>query len=347
MFFSDIRRRNYWTLKSRVYRFRKDEYGEMKEALLKYSEFSETDRRSILIFNNKVKLPSGEFTHMSRFAHPALVIECTGYPLNVFIDCTFHVIPVATGFKQMMVIIIFLPKYKLYVPVFFVLLQSKQADFYRLALQSCISAANWRFNALSITCDFEKGLIDAVKFNFADAVSILCWFHFKQAIRRKLLVDFHIPRDMVSEFLNIQTVVSVDEIIVKAIPYIRHKFYEKTYFHKFEQFWNYFIKMRMKTYDPKQRNINHIISNEIEDADSVFNNRTNNPLERFNRVLNDELREHPTVAGFITNLKEIIQKYLDIIARIKGGKILKTKHKKTTVTPMPDDYLNWQCGFER
>ena len=90
----------------------------MEEALLKYSEFSETDRRSILIFNNKVKLPSGEFTHMIGFAHPSLVLECTGHPLNVFIDCTFHVVPVGTGFKQMMVVMVFLPQYELYVPVF-------------------------------------------------------------------------------------------------------------------------------------------------------------------------------------------------------------------------------------
>ena len=102
----------------------------------------------------------------------------------------------------------------------------------------------------------------------------------------------------------------------------------------------------MKTYDPKQWNINHIITNEIEDAETVFINRTNNPLDRFNRVLNDKLGEHPTIAVFITSLKEIIQEYLDLIARIKGGKIRKTKHKKPTVTPIPDDYLNWQCGFE-
>ena len=143
------------------------------------------DGRRVLIFDDKKLVPTtGKMTHMVGWSHPDLLNECTGPSLNGFCDCSFDMVP--HGFFQVMVIMVFLMQYMLYVPVFFVLLQSKDEDVYRMAMQSCISAANWQFFANSFTCDFEKGLYNAAKFNFGEAVFISCWFHWKQAIRRKV-----------------------------------------------------------------------------------------------------------------------------------------------------------------
>jgi hypothetical protein len=40
--------------------------------------------------------------------------------------------------------------------------------------------------ASTITCDFKKGLINAVKEQFPEGKIVLCDFYFKQALRRKL-----------------------------------------------------------------------------------------------------------------------------------------------------------------
>ena len=81
-----ISMKNPASLKNYVNRFRHDENGEM--------DFS-----------------SGEMPRMIGYAHPNLLIECTGHPLNVFTDCTFRIVPAGSGFSQLMIIMVFLPQY--------------------------------------------------------------------------------------------------------------------------------------------------------------------------------------------------------------------------------------------
>ena len=119
-----------------------------------------------------------------------------------------------------MEIMIFITRMALYVPVFYVHLQSKDKDVCRLAPQSCISAAKWSFLIKPITCDFKKGLINAMKGNFDESVFVGCFFHWKQEIRKNLIKQFYIPLDLVSELMdgngliNQLNVISVVETIV-------------------------------------------------------------------------------------------------------------------------------------
>ena len=55
----------------------------------------------------------------------------------------------------------------------------------------------------------------------------------------------------------------------------------------------------MKYYDPMHLNINHIISQEKEEMDDIFINRTNNSLERFNRTFGEVLGYQPNMVIFI------------------------------------------------
>ena len=108
-------------------------------------------------------------------------------------------------------------------------------------------------NARSITCDFEIGLMRALTEQFSDASTIFCFFHWKQALRRKLaklLPNSIIDRLMAhTGIINILPIVPTDEI-PKAIAYIRSVFDEEDYKAQFDQFWDYFVSTWCKRYKP-------------------------------------------------------------------------------------------------
>ena len=102
-----------------------------------------------------------------------------------------------------------------------------------------------------------------------------------------------------NELINILNVIPVSEILVKGIPFIRAHFDEKGYKKQFDGFWEYFMKTWLKYYDPMTWNINHIVNMKDEPGqettDSILINRTNNPLERFNRTFGEVLGTHPNM----------------------------------------------------
>ena len=51
--------------------------------------------------------------------------------LPVFVDCTFFCVP--HGFYQLLIIVVFVPAYNLYVPVWFILLDGKHEAIYDAA----------------------------------------------------------------------------------------------------------------------------------------------------------------------------------------------------------------------
>lgn len=95
---------------------------------------------------------------------------------------------------------VFDPASELYVPVFFILLQSKNYETYWTALHMCICASQWKMEASSETSDFEVALCKAIKQQFPTAFSVKCYFHFKQANRRRL-IDLGFDKETVSDFI--------------------------------------------------------------------------------------------------------------------------------------------------
>jgi hypothetical protein len=57
----------------------------------------------------------------------------------------------------------------------------------------------------------------------------------------------------------------------------------------------------------------------MEDGMDVFVNRTNNPLERFNRRLNENIPRHPSMTCFIQKLKDITQEFITVMAATRQG----------------------------
>ena len=141
--------------------------------------------------------------------------------------------------------------------------------------------------------------------------------------------------------------------------YIRSHADEGTYKMQFDAFWRYFLKTFMKKstrYDDKTTgiylfsswNMSHLIDEHgrLKDFDenghSVLVNRTNNPLERFNRKLNERIPRHPTVQVLVDLLKQICNEYVDMMKDIKFKRYKGHKHLPVPVPKIPADFASFE-----
>jgi hypothetical protein len=69
-------------------------------------------------------------------------------------------------------------------------------------------------------------------------------------------------------------------------------------------------------------------------------NRTNNPLERFNKRLNEQFpHPHPSMVTFVNTIRRMSKEDVDDMALIKKKRLTAPrKHKSVTYFPIPDDY---------
>lgn len=217
----------------------------------------------------------------------------------------------------------------------------------------------------TVKCDFEQSLINSLRDEFArddpDAVSG-CLFHWKQALRRKLL-DLRVSKDVITIFLgengliNFLVMLTYDEI-PKGIAYIREELDEGTYTKQFDQFWAYFVKTWMKKtdrYDDKSGlylfttwNMSHLVDEHgrlalDEGGNDVSVNRTNNPLERFNRKMNEAIQGHPTVQVFVESIKIIANEYVTMMRLVKGNRVGKKRvHKPVCLPEIPAKFASFE-----
>ena len=307
-------------LRDYVYHVRRREFQDWETAIRSppLSQVSSADQRLFLRFMADVHIEAtGELSRMIGWGHPQLLFLTKCGALNMFIDCTFRCVP--KGFYQLMVIMVYCPAHQLFIPVFFVLLQSKDEDVYQHAIMMFIAATGWTADATTVTVDYEQALIKTAATQFRGSKIIGCLFHWKQAIRRKLLT-LKIPENIISIFigkggqLEVLCIIPVGEIMTKGIYYIRQKTDEGGYTEKFDIFWNYLKATWMTKYDPNAWNIQGIVSSGDTD---VIVNRTNNACESFNRRLNEKIgRAHPTMQILIKVLNEISCDYANKMTTI-------------------------------
>ena len=79
----------------------------------------------------------------------------------MFIDATFKVVP--DKFKQLLVIMAKDPGTDMYIPCFHILMTGKTAFFYNFALFLCNAVMGSNIKVATVTCDFEKALMEAVR----------------------------------------------------------------------------------------------------------------------------------------------------------------------------------------
>ncbi|KUF91609.1 Hematopoietic prostaglandin D synthase [Phytophthora nicotianae] len=188
-----------------------------------------------------------------------------------------------------------------------------------------------------VMCDFELGLVNAVRQQFAGVPIVGCLFHWKQALRRKL-IDLRIPKETVSHVMasgaiDVLTVIPIDEIAEKGIPSVRSRVDESGHRVKWDTFWRYFKRTWMRTYDPALWNVNAI----SETMDIV--NRTNNALERFNRDLNESFSSaHPNLLPFMAVIKQKSKDHVELIEDIRHHRQEAPPHGNLITVEIPAAY---------
>jgi len=98
----------------------------------------------------------------------------------------------------------------------------------------------------------------------------------------------------------------------------------------------------MNDYDPKTWNLNA-----FEGDDDILINRTNNPLERYNRTLNDLLPTHPTMAAFVEAIQGEGRRYVDLLDGIKFKRIKATHRENVSIPKIPQAYLDFEVEVKK
>ena len=272
---------------------------------------------------------NGKLERVIGFGNPAL-FRCFGGNRKIFIDGTFKIVP--KPFYQCLIVMVFDAQTDAYVPVFYILLTSKTEKIYGHALRLMNESAGNKMNPASVTCDFEKGLHNAILAAFPKAVINGCLFHWKQALRRKLVdLKFEelsvLDRFMHPQSLETLTLIPPNEIEIKGIPYVRSIVDEGLTtqdMEKIEVFWTYFKRFWLsKPSFINSWNINHHDEEKTEDL-----KRTNNGLERYNRTLKSLFSdETPSLLSFINVIEEESRGQVIRLDCIRNGLVDNRKRK--------------------
>ena len=84
---------------------------------------ADNDERLFLQFNLNVNIDQ-KLQKLSGFVHPDLLYNLKHGPVHLFVDCTFACVP--KGFMQCLVIMAHDKSTSMYIPIFYVLMQSKK-----------------------------------------------------------------------------------------------------------------------------------------------------------------------------------------------------------------------------
>uniref|UniRef100_H3GZT0 MULE transposase domain-containing protein n=1 Tax=Phytophthora ramorum TaxID=164328 RepID=H3GZT0_PHYRM len=148
------------------------------------------------------------------FGHPELIRLLRYSNAAIYIDGTFKMVP--APFRQCLIVMVKDLGVDVYVPAMYVLMDSKHQDAYWNALNFVIIQTGRLLEPATVTCDFERGLMNAVIEQFPLVKIMGCLFHWKQALRRKM-VELRIPQDQIaaalsSGMVDVLTIIPVAEI---------------------------------------------------------------------------------------------------------------------------------------
>jgi hypothetical protein len=325
-------------LENLVYRAKNKAFGQNWENYIYdpsiYFIDNKTPQRPFLQFDSKFQnMQANNEKKQSRimgWAHPDNIdLLFKEKHAKLFIDCTFKACP--EEFGQLMIVMTYAEKYDYYAPVFYVLLEDKTEKTYNQAIAAVKKAVGIDFEVDTATCDFEIALIKAIKGNFPECKMVLCLFHLKQAIRRWIKEKTNMSKEGIRRLLGrrvtpeerlyledeyyerglieLLTVIPLNEVKTFGIPYIREQMKDEEDLNKiaYDLFWEYFDKQWLQKKTNTDWNLADIRKS------MHLANRTNNPLERYNRTLN-ELIKHATkiqlpqlISIFLEDSKRIVE----------------------------------------
>jgi hypothetical protein len=305
------------------------------------------DKRRFLKFVTMFEDSGGILRHVVGWAHPQLVFLMKAGSVSAFVDSTFRCVP--DPFDQCLVLMIYDQYHKCYVPVFHVLMQTRTELAYWHAFNQIVAATDFKFELRTITSDFEAAELNAIDQALltgqdTQCEKVYCCFHWVQANKRKLEA-LTIPKEerlRCLSLLRLLTVLPVNEIAAKAIPYVRSKLADAAYRDKYDLYWAYFTSTWLNpngTFVPDMWNISRLLVNPLQIRPEVVN-LTNNPLERYNRTLNESFHGtgHPSMAQFLQVIKDLAVKQVDRLENIRLGHAAEPEPELPIIPEVPLDY---------
>jgi hypothetical protein len=314
----------------RVNRARSEQFGGSVYGQIEVSPWSQIQTSDGLPSDiNFLLFHYSYYDHVSRtrerllgWAHPILLNMLKQKRTDVFVDGTFRRVP--PKFKQCLVFSTYDRPTRSYFPDVFILCTSKKYETYfhsmRLVLDETVYAMDPEF----VYCDFEAVLIRVIKDHFPSVSPVGCLFHFKQACRRKMkgysIPDKECKIAMSHGVLDMLPVIKQEKVKKQGLRWVKTKIAEECTKaqiqysdDKWRNFWKYFNRTWIVRFPPKLWN--------IEPYSKATVSRTNNPLERLNRALNDAFpAPHPNLPDFVVGIEKIARRYANLKMDIDIGR---------------------------
>ena len=297
----------------------------------------------IIGIDTRAKVPPYRTESAVSWANPALLGILQIPNIHLFVDGTFRSVP--KGFAHCFIVMAYDNTTKAYVPIMYTLMTSMTEYAYTNLLHNLIVASDYKLNPSSITCDFEVALRNAIKDQFPGATINGCLFHFKQACRRYLIEKIKFNHDQIKVAMNkeegieLLTKIPHDEIRWKGIPFVRSIIEDdlsEEEVEKWDAFWKYFDTQWMRC----------IAVWSLLDENGEFpdiQNRTNNPIERYNKKMNQIFETpHPSMKKFVTLIELEATRQVVRLDNIRHGR------NGTTIEPVeinqtiPDSYIAFE-----
>ncbi|GMF63467.1 unnamed protein product [Phytophthora fragariaefolia] len=241
-------------------------------------------------------------------------------------------------FTQCLIVMVKDPGVDVDVPAMYVLLDSKQQDVYWNALNYVIIQTGRLPEPATVTYDFERGLMNAITDQFPLVKIVGCLFHWKQALRRKM-IELRIPQDQIAAVLtpgvlDILTIIPVDQIADKGVRFVRSKITETGSKTKWDTFWRYFRNTWMQSYGADLWNVESMTAAGVD-----LQNRTSNPLESYNRAFGDRFSvKHPSLLSFVETAKEEARRFVQLIDDVKQNHRDPPRHAQSVEPRVPNDF---------
>mmetsp|Transcript_3423 Transcript_3423/g.5488 ORF Transcript_3423/g.5488 Transcript_3423/m.5488 type:complete len:299 (+) Transcript_3423:389-1285(+) len=230
---------------------------------------------------------------------------------------------------------IFIPGYKLAIPIWYILVPDKKGATYHMALGMAqgVSEHYGRMKASTFTCDFEEALIKCLIILFCMGVLVGCLFHLKQAIRGKLTKTFGFDKN---DPIVVQVCSKGGMLdLLSVVPYDRFKFavdYCKNFLvipqpsqvDILDRFFIYFYKTWWAKKELWARwSLVPVLERSETDPlrHQLLVNKTNAFCERRNRSMNEKFGAHPSMVDFVQFIKHDQQQALDDYDLIQKGKM--------------------------
>ncbi|EGZ27035.1 hypothetical protein PHYSODRAFT_468181 [Phytophthora sojae] len=133
------------------------------------------------------------------------------------------------------------------------------------------------------------------------------------------------------------TVIPEDQIAEKGVRYVRSIVGETGSKTKWNTFWKYFLKTWTQRFDVTTWNVHEMVRCGVDIV-----NRTNNPLEKYNRDFASRVGTHPSLLTFIEGTKQEAARYLQRIDDIKKGLQTAPQHAPPVVPGIPAGYADFK-----